>query len=740
MVFPSRGKWLAVLCLASAVWGTGGPSARAAATMTWLDVGPDWGMAMNWSTTTPSGNQIALFKNVGSYNNPPLVTSAGTLGGIWDDSTGSASLTIGGANTLTLGEVGINGDADAIVEMATTAGPLTINAPVNLSSTTNNAHIYNYSSYPLTFSGVISGVTGLMTTASGVVVLANSNTYTGDTYVELGTLQVVSAGGLGPSNSLYVDGGTAQLTAANTMSGSTSQVQINGGLLQLTNPAALGTASGGIHINVSKRPGPQGTLDLRYDSSTTFAGADVTFPDAAIAAATSATINVDQLSGGTGTNNTLGIGALLLKGSNSTLNVTGAHGYGLSTGTLTINPNSNSSFTINANVPLTMAGMSYQATSSTLTFSGSSSVAILGSTTFSDSGAILNNISGGTLTLGPMKQTAHSRTVTLGGTGTTLVTGGANNGAYVLSLTKQDPGTVDVVGSCTYTGTTSVSGGVLNLSASLGNTPIFVTGGTLGLLSAGAVTQNTLTLNGGALSETASNALGGGAALAVNGGSAYLTLSNSYTGGTKLNAGTLVAANGMTGSALGSGTLTINGGTLAAGPAGGTIAGLVQAGSGPHTIAPGAGLSTGYGTLNLNGGLTTNNNTTLAFNLNLGAAIGGSTYGGDLINLGSAGLSGSGSITFTINPSNAGDYRLIGRHDRHSHARQLSPARRAARRRLYAEHDGRHGLSGPGRLLPPALDHVTTSRPRPRPERSTSAGPRPSRPRSPMPARAMPTR
>ena len=38
-------------------------------------------------------------------------------------------------------------------------------------------------------------------------------------------------------------------------------------------------------------------------------------------------------------------------------------------------------------------------------------------------------------------------------------------------------------------------------------------------------------------------------------------------------------------------------------------------GSGPHTIAPGAALSSGYGTLNLIGGLTTNANTTLSFNL-----------------------------------------------------------------------------------------------------------------------------
>ena len=97
--------------------------------------------------------------------------------------------------------------------------------------------------------------------------------------------------------------------------------------------------------------------------------------------------------------------------------------------------------------------------------------------------------------------------------------------------------------------------------------------------------------------------------------------------------------------------MTLNGGTLASGAAGGTIAGLVQANSGPHTIAPGAGLSSGYGTLNLNGGLSTNNYTTLAFNMSSNSiGIGSNSlavYGGDLINMGSSTLTVSGgSITF----------------------------------------------------------------------------------------------
>ncbi len=75
-------------------------------------------------------------------------------------------------------------------------------------------------------------------------------------------------------------------------------------------------------------------------------------------------------------------------------------------------------------------------------------------------------------------------------------------------------------------------------------------------------------------------------------------------------------------------------------------------------------MSPGYGTLNLFGGLTTNANTTLLFNT--GSQIGSDSsynpiFGGDLINLGSSLLNSysGGNITFTNNPTTAGDYRLF---------------------------------------------------------------------------------
>jgi autotransporter-associated beta strand protein len=156
----------------------------------------------------------------------------------------------------------------------------------------------------------------------------------------------------------------------------------------------------------------------------------------------------------------------------------------------------------------------------------------------------------------------------------------------------------------------------------------------------------------------------------VGAGTLTLTAANLYSGPTTLVAGTLVVANSQ-GSATGTSTVTLNGGILSSGSAGGTISGGVFAGNAAHSIAPGSGLpATQYGTLNLLGGLTTNLYTTLLYNVNptptgLVGGNGDNIFGGDLINLGgstltvSGGNNQGGQIAFTVNPAQPGDYRLF---------------------------------------------------------------------------------
>ena len=93
----------------------------------------------------------------------------------------------------------------------------------------------------------------------------------------------------------------------------------------------------------------------------------------------------------------------------------------------------------------------------------------------------------------------------------------------------------------------------------MGQCALNVSGGTLGLQNANAFSQNKLTLNGGVLSETASNGLSGSAALAISSGSTLLSVANNYSGGTTISGGLLQLGNSL---ALGSGSLALSAGTL----------------------------------------------------------------------------------------------------------------------------------------------------------------------------------
>ncbi|WP_210302210.1 autotransporter-associated beta strand repeat-containing protein [Methylobacterium brachythecii] len=168
-----------------------------------------------------------------------------------------------------------------------------------------------------------------------------------------------------------------------------------------------------------------------------------------------------------------------------------------------------------------------------------------------------------------------TRTTTIGiANSNGIFSGTIANGNGVLALTKVGTGTQTLTGANSYTGSTTISGGTLqvNSSAALGdgsatNTLIF-NGGTLQAIGAVAspatrgVTlagNGTINTNGYAVS-IAGIVTGAGHLTGAGAGTLTLTGTNTYIGGTTFAGGTLNA--GSAGALGTSGTLNFTGGTL----------------------------------------------------------------------------------------------------------------------------------------------------------------------------------
>jgi autotransporter-associated beta strand protein len=236
---------------------------------------------------------------------------------------------------------------------------------------------------------------------------------------------------------------------------------------------------------------------------------------------------------------------------------------------------------------------------------------------------------------------------------------------------KDGPGTVVLGAVNTYTGITTIEQGVVQLGNAYAldftNVDVDVNNGlninslnpSLGGLSGSGnlnIGNQTLTVgNDNKPAEYAGQISGTGEVVKIGTGIWTLDGPSNYSGGTNVNGGTLVVSN-ASGSATGSGNVTLNSGTLASGSVG-SISANVIAGTGAHTIAPGGVGS--IGTLTL-GGLTTSNQTTLNFDLGTGSGI---ITNGDLLVLGNGTVSiAPGTlVTFGVDPAAGGvDYRLIG--------------------------------------------------------------------------------
>ncbi|MBU6222474.1 MAG: autotransporter-associated beta strand repeat-containing protein [Planctomycetes bacterium] len=185
-----------------------------------VDANGFWTTAGNWSAGAPNAaGDTATFGSAITAPRTVTLDADRSIGNIAFDNANAYTIAPAAAQTLTIG------DGSANKTLQVTTGSHTISAPLALSSSIT-ADIASGQS--LRLAGAISGTGGITKGVSaGTLYLTASNSYTGPTAMNVGTVEFVS-GGIGGS-SVSFDGGTLRYATGNTQDLSGKTVTINSG-------------------------------------------------------------------------------------------------------------------------------------------------------------------------------------------------------------------------------------------------------------------------------------------------------------------------------------------------------------------------------------------------------------------------------------------------------------------------------------------------------------------------------
>jgi fibronectin-binding autotransporter adhesin len=507
----------------------------------------------------------------------------GTPRTIANDGLLAFPFTIGGASDLTFSGTLLNdyvGSTNTIT--VTNTGTTTFSGTLGLSDTSAN------------FTVELATAAGANVLVSGLVIGRNS---TGSKLLKsgAGTLTLMSANTYGNTATSAATSITGGILAVNILANG----GVNSGLGNSSNAAGNLVLNGSANGATLKYIGTGGSTDRLFTlGAGAAAGAldasgtgPINFTNTGSMSTTGTSNGVRTLTlTGTNTGNNTLAAVLINQGSNATSLVktgtgkwivSGASTY---TGTTTISAGTLSASKIavsggNSNLGSATSAvvLGSASTQGTLSYTGASDTYTRGFTINAGGGQVEVATSGQTLTLGT-GAIAAAGTFTLSGAGDAIVNSIISGAG---GFAKSGSGTAALNGTQTFQGGTTITGGVLKASAdsNFGTAP-------------GSPADN-LTLNGGTLATTASFALGAnrrvslgnafgtfspastttftinssiqnipsqqGMLIKEGAGRLELAVVNGYSGGTSIRSGRLVV---FTGGALGSGEVSLAGGTL----------------------------------------------------------------------------------------------------------------------------------------------------------------------------------
>ena len=503
-------------------------------------------------------NQTLTTGDAGNYEISGVISATGSL-----TKVGSGTLTLSNTNTFTgdltisAGTVTVSGTLHDDVDVIN-SGTYDVDTTDTINSLRGSGAVELNTGITLTtgdegsdeISGIISGAGNLTKVGSGTLTLSNTNTYSGITTINNGTISISADNGLGAApgsvvaNQLTINGGT--LNTSSTFSLATNRgitIGANDATIDVDGSTTLSYA-GAITGSGDLTKTGDGTLNLT--GSTDFSG--------------STTIGAgglglsDVLPSGTDLTVT---GTLNLLASFTVNTLSGSGNVNLSSYNLTISNGSSSDDTTFSGVidsttgRLIKDGDGTQTLSGTNTYSGTtinggilkvSADANLGTAPLStDTDNII--LGGGTLNTTASFTLNTNRGITLTGnssinvnSSTTLTYAGviADN-ASTYNITKSGSGSLALSGTHTYDGDTTISAGTIVLTGALNTATDMI-------ISSGATwdLQTSQTINSLNLDGTISNGAGSSSLTVTNssdiGGSITTSGTQTYTGAVVISA------------------------------------------------------------------------------------------------------------------------------------------------------------------------------------------------------------